>query len=101
MPPIFASQACSCETGIDCCSGHCVVDETSGESVCGNGGACSADLNACVESSDCCNAEAIWAWGAVERVSTGLLCTRIGLQPVGRDMLAAAEAVAAVGHLGA
>ena len=29
-----------------------------------------------------------------ERVSTGLLCTRIELQPVGREMLAAAEKVA-------
>jgi len=27
----------------------------------------------------------------VERVSTGLLATRIGLQPVGRQMLAAAD----------
>ncbi len=37
---------------------------------------------------------AIWQWGAVERVSTGLLCTKIELQPVGRQMLAAAERVA-------
>jgi len=29
-----------------------------------------------------------------ERVSTGLLCTRIGLQPVGREMLATADRVA-------
>jgi streptomycin 6-kinase len=39
---------------------------------------------------------ATWEWGVVERVSTGLLCTRIGLQPVGAQMLAAAEAVAAL-----
>jgi streptomycin 6-kinase len=38
---------------------------------------------------------AIWEWGAVERVSTGLLATRIGLQPVGAQMLAAADQVAA------
>jgi hypothetical protein len=31
---------------------------------------------------------------ATERVSTGLLCTRIGLQPVGREMLAAADRLA-------
>ena len=37
---------------------------------------------------------AIWEWGVVERLSTGLLCTRIHLQPLGRDTLAAAEAVA-------
>ncbi len=38
--------------------------------------------------------DAIWEWGVVERVSTGLLCTQIDLQPVGRDMLVAADAVA-------
>ena len=37
---------------------------------------------------------AIWEWGVVERVSTGLLCTDIELQPVGRAMLAAATIVA-------
>jgi streptomycin 6-kinase len=37
---------------------------------------------------------AIWEWGVVERVSTGLLATRVGLQPVGREMLAAADGVA-------
>ena len=37
---------------------------------------------------------AIWEWGAVERVSTGLLLTKIGLQPVGSHMLAAADHVA-------
>jgi streptomycin 6-kinase len=40
------------------------------------------------------NSTAIWEWGVAERVSTGLLCTQIGLQPVGRDMLAAAEQIA-------
>jgi streptomycin 6-kinase len=43
------------------------------------------------------NATAIWEWGVVERVSTGLLCTQIDLQPVGRDMMAAAEQLAASG----
>jgi streptomycin 6-kinase len=37
---------------------------------------------------------AIWEWGVVERVSTGLLATRVGLQPVGREMLVAADHVA-------
>jgi streptomycin 6-kinase len=41
------------------------------------------------------DATAIWEWGVVERVSTGLLCTRIDLQPVAREMLAVAERVAA------
>jgi streptomycin 6-kinase len=40
------------------------------------------------------DATAIWEWGVVERVSTGLLGTRIGLQPVAREMLAAADRVA-------
>jgi streptomycin 6-kinase len=42
------------------------------------------------------DAVAIWEWGVVERVSTGLLCTQIDLQPVGRRMLATAEAVTAL-----
>jgi streptomycin 6-kinase len=42
------------------------------------------------------DAEAIWEWGVVERVSTGLLCTQIELQPVAREMLAAADRLSAV-----
>jgi streptomycin 6-kinase len=37
---------------------------------------------------------AIWEWGVVERVSSGLHCTQIDWQPLGRDALRAAEAVA-------
>lgn len=37
---------------------------------------------------------AIWEWGVVERVSTGLLATKIDLQPVAREMLAVADHVA-------
>jgi streptomycin 6-kinase len=37
---------------------------------------------------------AIWEWGVVERVSTGLLGTMDGLQPSAREMLAAADLVA-------
>lgn len=40
------------------------------------------------------DAGAIWEWGVVERVSTGLLCTQVGLHPVGREMLAVADRVA-------
>lgn len=40
------------------------------------------------------DATAIWEWGVVERVWTGLLATRIGLQPVGRQMLDAADRIA-------
>lgn len=37
---------------------------------------------------------AIWEWGVVERVSTGLLATEIGLQPAGAQMLHAADMIA-------
>ena len=40
-------------------------------------------------------AVAIWEWGVVERVSTGLLATSVGLESGGRDMLATADHVAA------
>ena len=40
------------------------------------------------------NAEAIWEWGVVERVSTGLLCTQVNLQPIGSAMLKTAEFLA-------
>ena len=43
------------------------------------------------------DATAIWEWGVVERISTGLLATRVELQPVGRQMLAAADRVARIG----
>jgi streptomycin 6-kinase len=37
---------------------------------------------------------AIWEWGVVERVSTGLLGTKVGLQPVARQTLAVADRIA-------
>lgn len=37
---------------------------------------------------------AAWEWGVVERVSTGLLCAQLGLQPVGDLMLEAADRIA-------
>ena len=43
--------------------------------------------------------EAIWEWGVAERVSTGLLLTAIDLQPVGREMLAAADRISGLGGL--
>jgi streptomycin 6-kinase len=42
------------------------------------------------------DAPAIWEWGAVQRVSCGLLLTRLGVQPVARQMLAVADRVAAL-----
>jgi streptomycin 6-kinase len=43
-----------------------------------------------------CNLDptAIWEWGVIERVSTGLLCTKVGLQPAGGQMLTAADWIA-------
>jgi streptomycin 6-kinase len=41
-----------------------------------------------------CDVTAIWEWGLVERVATGLLLLEIDLQPVAGQMLAAAEHVA-------
>jgi streptomycin 6-kinase len=38
--------------------------------------------------------DAVWEWGVVERVSTGLLGTRVGLQPIARQMLATADRLA-------
>jgi streptomycin 6-kinase len=40
------------------------------------------------------DATGIWEWGVVERVSTGLLGTKVGLQPVSRQMLAVADRLA-------
>ena len=37
------------------------------------------------------DATAIFEWGVVERVSTGLLATKIDLQPAGRQMLTVAD----------
>ena len=41
------------------------------------------------------DADAIWEWGVIERVSTGLFGTRVGLQPIARQMLTAADEAAA------
>jgi streptomycin 6-kinase len=43
-----------------------------------------------------CDETAIWEWGIVERVSTGLLATAVELQPPGRQLLAAADRIAAL-----
>jgi streptomycin 6-kinase len=40
------------------------------------------------------DATAIWEWGVVERVTSGLRCTQIDLQPLGRQMLMAADRIA-------
>jgi streptomycin 6-kinase len=40
------------------------------------------------------DATAIWEWGVVERVSTGLLGVQVGLEPVASQMLVAADRLA-------
>ena len=40
------------------------------------------------------DANAIWEWAVIERVSTGLVATEIDLQPVGRELLAFADRLA-------
>jgi len=40
---------------------------------------------------------AIWEWGFMERVSTGLLALRVGLEEPGREMPAVADALASPG----
>jgi streptomycin 6-kinase len=42
-----------------------------------------------------CDPTAVWEWGVVERVSSGLFATMVGLQPFGHQMVRAAEAIAA------
>jgi len=37
---------------------------------------------------------AVWEWGVLERVASGLHCTKIDVQPLGRQTLTAADAVA-------
>jgi streptomycin 6-kinase len=37
---------------------------------------------------------AIWEWGVIERMSSGLVCTKIDMQPAGHEFLTAAEHVA-------
>lgn len=41
------------------------------------------------------DADAIWEWGVVERVSTGLLGMKVGMRPAAGQMLAAADQIAA------
>ena len=40
---------------------------------------------------------ATWEWATVERLSSGLWCTRLEIQPLGRDLLKTADIVAQLG----
>jgi hypothetical protein len=56
----FAPDPCkdepdaTCESGIDCCDGHCVFDENLNKKVCGEKGECSLGGNKCETADDCC-----------------------------------------------
>jgi streptomycin 6-kinase len=39
---------------------------------------------------------AVFEWGIIERISTGLLCTEIDLQPIGRELLDVADELAGI-----
>ncbi|MET0425415.1 MAG: aminoglycoside phosphotransferase family protein [Actinoplanes sp.] len=41
------------------------------------------------------DARAVWEWGIVERVATGLVLTAVGRQPLAAEMLAAADLISA------
>jgi streptomycin 6-kinase len=45
------------------------------------------------------DAQSIWEWGFVERVSTGLLLLRVGRESLGREMLAVAESFSTAGRI--
>ena len=70
----FAADACqeipmaSCETGIDCCGGHCIPDPATGDKTCGEPGSCSLADNACETSSDCCSDSAVCTDGFCQNV---------------------------------
>jgi hypothetical protein len=57
----FAADPCkdepdaTCESGIDCCDGHCIFDEDLNKKVCGEKGDCSLGGNACSEVDPCCD----------------------------------------------
>ena len=57
---VFAPDPCieeenkSCESGIDCCSGHCI--QMGEVKTCDEKGSCSEIGNACEKDADCCDA---------------------------------------------
>ncbi|MBA3550120.1 MAG: hypothetical protein H0T76_26885 [Nannocystis sp.] len=51
--PCIEEENKSCESGIDCCSGHCI--QMGEVKVCGEKGSCSEIGNACEVDADCCD----------------------------------------------
>jgi streptomycin 6-kinase len=45
------------------------------------------------------DAQSIWEWGFIERVSTGLLALRVGREDLGRETLAVAELFSSTGRI--
>ena len=49
------SNGNSCETGDECCGGHCITGTDGGALVCGSTTACGGEGDTCVGASDCCS----------------------------------------------
>jgi hypothetical protein len=49
------SDGNSCESGDECCGGHCTSSGDGGAQVCGNPSGCSGDGDVCSADGDCCN----------------------------------------------
>ena len=55
--PCIEEKGKVCESGIDCCGGHCIYPNPDSElKVCGDPGECSELGNACETDADCCDA---------------------------------------------
>jgi hypothetical protein len=49
------SDGNSCETGDECCGGHCITGADGGALVCGKSNGCGGEGDTCVGASDCCS----------------------------------------------
>ena len=45
----------SCETGDECCGGHCIASGDGGALVCGNANTCGGEGDTCATANDCCS----------------------------------------------
>ncbi len=48
------SDGTSCQTGDECCGGHCIASTDGGALVCGTAGSCGGEGDACKSGGDCC-----------------------------------------------
>ncbi|MBL8974026.1 MAG: PD40 domain-containing protein [Myxococcales bacterium] len=66
--PCKDEENATCESGIDCCGGHCVFDEMLQKKVCGEKDGCSLAGNKCEVDADCCDANSPCVDGYCEEV---------------------------------